>query len=67
MFQASIKNAVDSYESAVDEAIAMCGGDLRGALKALIAANEFLESELSSLYAAEASGFSRSGSANRVH
>ena len=66
MFQTPIKNAVDSYENAVEEAIAMCGGDLRGALKALIAANEFLEAELSSLYAAEASGFSR-GDTSRVH
>ena len=33
----------DGYDAAVDEAIATCNGDLRGALKALIIANEFLE------------------------
>ena len=33
-------------EAAVDEAIATCNGDLRGALKALIIANEFLERDL---------------------
>jgi hypothetical protein len=36
----------DAYEAAVDDAIATCNGDLRGALKALIIANEFLERDL---------------------
>lgn len=38
--------AEDSYEIVVEEAIAMCGGDMRGALKALLLANEHLEAEL---------------------
>jgi hypothetical protein len=38
--------ASDAYEAAVDDAIATCNGDLRGALKALIIANEFLERDL---------------------
>jgi hypothetical protein len=38
--------ASDAYEAAVDDAIATCNGDLRGALKALIIANEFLEKDL---------------------
>jgi hypothetical protein len=38
--------ASDAYEAAVDNAIATCNGDLHGALKALIIANEFLEREL---------------------
>ena len=38
--------ASDAYEAAVDNAIATCKGDLRGALKALIIANEFLERDL---------------------
>ena len=33
----------DHYEQACDQAIAMCGGNLRGAIKALIMANEYLE------------------------
>ena len=37
---------IDPYEAAVDDAIAACNGDLRGALKALIIANEFLERDL---------------------
>jgi hypothetical protein len=36
----------DAYEVAVDEAIATCDGNLRGALRALILANEFLERDL---------------------
>ena len=38
--------AIDPYEAAVEDAIATCNGDLRGALKALIIANEFLERDL---------------------
>ena len=36
----------DAYDAAVEDAIATCNGDLRGALKALIIANEFLERDL---------------------
>ena len=36
----------DRYETAVEDAIATCNDDLRGALKALIIANEFLERDL---------------------
>jgi hypothetical protein len=35
----------DPLEAATDEAIAACGGNARDAVKALIVANEFLESE----------------------
>ncbi len=41
--------AEDNYESVVTEVIAMCGGDMRGALKALLVANEHLETELARL------------------
>ena len=41
--------AEDSYDIVVEEAIAMCGGDLRGALKALLVANEHLEGEVARL------------------
>ena len=37
---------LDAYDAAVYDAIATCNGDLRGALKALIIANEFLERDL---------------------
>ena len=36
----------DPYETAVDDAIASCDGDLRGALTALIIVNEYLERDL---------------------
>jgi hypothetical protein len=40
----------DRLEAAADQAIAACGGNARDAVKALIVANEFLESEVSSGY-----------------
>lgn len=46
MFKLASQSEMDRYDRAVDSAIATCGGDLRGALKALIIANEFLEEEL---------------------
>jgi hypothetical protein len=44
------------YEKACDQAIAMCDGNLRSTIKALIMANEFLEAELAELQAAISSG-----------
>jgi hypothetical protein len=41
-----LPSGLDAYEAVVDDAIASCDGDLRGALKALIIANEFLERDL---------------------
>jgi hypothetical protein len=41
-----LPSATDPYDAAVEEAIATCDGDIRGALKALIIANEFLERDL---------------------
>ena len=40
------------YERACDQAIAMCDGNLRSTIKALIMANEYLEAELQELQAA---------------
>jgi hypothetical protein len=39
----------DRLEAAADQAIAACGGDARDAVKALIVANEYLESEVCEL------------------
>jgi hypothetical protein len=44
------------YEQACDQAIAMCDGNLRSTIKALIMANEYLEAELRELQAAISSG-----------
>ncbi len=46
---ASSEFPADSYDFVVEEAISMCGGDLRGAVRALLIANEHLEAELSRL------------------
>jgi hypothetical protein len=46
MFRPATQNQIDHYDRAVDSVIATCGGDIRGALKALLIANEFLEEEL---------------------
>ena len=47
---------LDRYDVAVEDAIATCNGDLRGAVKALLILNEHLEAELMELQAAMASG-----------
>ena len=44
------------YEKACDQAIAMCDGNLRSTIKALIMANEYLEAELMELQAAISQG-----------
>jgi regulator of replication initiation timing len=41
----------DRYEQACNQAIAMCDGNLRSTIKALIMANEYLEIELEQLQA----------------
>jgi hypothetical protein len=38
-------------EAAIDEIVASCNGDMRGALQALLLVNEQLEAELAQLYA----------------
>jgi hypothetical protein len=38
-------------EAHIDQIVAMCGGDLHGALKALMLVNEHLESQLERLHA----------------
>jgi hypothetical protein len=49
----------DRFEAAADEAIAACGGDARDAVKALIVANEFLESEVCELMQAVSHAYAR--------
>lgn len=39
-------------DTAIDEIVASCNGDIRGALKALMLVNEQLEAELQHLHAA---------------
>jgi hypothetical protein len=49
----------DQLETAADQAIAACGGDAREAVKAMIVANHFLETELEKLRAAVSLGYAR--------
>ena len=51
----------DRLEVAADEAVAACGGDVRGALKALIVANEYLESEVCELMQPVSHAYARGG------
>lgn len=43
-----------SKDAAIDQIVASCSGDLRGAVRALLLINEHLETELAKLYAAAA-------------
>ena len=49
----------DGLEAAVDQAIAACGGDLRSTIRALIVANEYLETEASELMKAVSHAYAR--------
>jgi hypothetical protein len=49
----------DELEAAVDQAIALCDGDMRAAVRALIVANNFLESEISELKKAVSHAYTR--------
>jgi len=51
MSEPSSFSDANRYEQACDQAIAMCDGNLRSTIKALIMANEYLETELEQLQA----------------
>jgi hypothetical protein len=53
------KIAEDDLETAIDQAIAACDGDLRATIGALIVANNFLESEVSELMKAVSHAYVR--------
>lgn len=48
-----------AIESEVDDAIALCGGDIRAALRTTLVANAFLEAGLERLSEAVSAGFAR--------
>ena len=56
MSELSVPPEISRYEQACDQAIAMCDGNLRSTIKALIMANEYLETELNDLQAALSDG-----------
>ena len=49
----------DGLETAVDQAISACGGDTRATIRALIVANEYLESEVGELMKAVSRAYAR--------
>ena len=49
----------DQLEAAVEQAIAACGGDLRATIRALIVANDYLETEVTELMKAVSHAYAR--------
>jgi len=64
MPEASCPSDVSRYEQACDQAIAMCDGNLRSTIRALIMANEYLENELNELQTAISCGCAPAGLSN---
>ncbi len=56
MSETAAPSDVSRYEQACDQAIAMCDGNMRSTIKALIMANEYLEAEMLELQAAASDG-----------
>jgi hypothetical protein len=57
----------DAYDAAIDTAIATCNGDIRGALKALIIANEFLERDLEKALSSPSIAHDGSAASRRIY
>ena len=49
----------DGLESAVDQAISACGGDLHATIRSLIVANDYLETEVGELMKAVSHAYAR--------
>jgi hypothetical protein len=49
----------EGLEASVDQAISACGGDMRSTIRALIVANEYLESEVGELMTAVSRAYAR--------
>ncbi|WP_316159490.1 hypothetical protein [Bradyrhizobium sp. SZCCHNRI3042] len=49
----------DALEESVDQALAACGGDARATIRALILANEYLESEVAELMKSVSHAYAR--------
>ena len=57
----------EASEAAIDQIVASCNGDIRGALKALLLVNEQLEAELAQAYAAVTHGGPAPHGRNLLH
>jgi hypothetical protein len=49
----------DGLDAAVDQAISACGGDVRATIRALIVANDYLETEVAELMKAVSHAYTR--------
>ena len=49
----------DELEAAVNQAISACGGDVRATIRALVVANEYLETEVTELMKAVSHAYAR--------
>ena len=58
---------VDRPDVVIDEIVASCDGDMRGAIKALLLVNEQLESELNHLYEAAYGSPTERAAAKSLH
>lgn len=54
-------------DTVIDEIVAACNGDIRGALKALMLVNEHLEAELQQLHAAAVHGAGAERGSSALH
>lgn len=54
-------------DMAIEQIVAACDGNMRGALEALLLVNDHLEAELHQLYAAVSSSPHKSTRSRRVH
>jgi hypothetical protein len=61
MFKPISTSDNDRYEQACDQAIAMCDGNTRSAIKALLLVNEYLETEIEELQTAALSDRAQAG------
>lgn len=54
-----IEDPTQTFEAEVQQAVDLCGGDLKAALRASLIANAFLQAEVERLSAAVSTGYSR--------
>lgn len=59
MAEAQAQEVIDPLEVAVEQAIAVCDGDVRAALRASLIYNEFLERKLDMMRGSISSGYTR--------